>query len=83
MSIDNYYTATINAKSRSQDMIRRAENERLASIARQHRSHTAAFRPLLDTIGNSLVRLGLDLKERAGTVAELEPTPVQRTRIAG
>jgi len=83
MSFDNYYTTTINAKSRRTDMIRRADRERLAGIARQSRPDTPIYRPVLDNVGNALVRLGLELKERAGAVAEIEPVPGPRTRIAG
>lgn len=83
MSFDNYYTAAINAQSRRNDMIRRADQNRLAGIARQNRTHTPVYRPILDNVGKALVRLGLELKERAGAVAEMEPVPGPRTRIAG
>jgi hypothetical protein len=83
MSFDNYYTATINAKARRNDLVRRADQNRLASIARQNRPGMPIYRPVMDNVGSALVRLGLELKERAGAVVDMEPAPGPRTRIAG
>jgi hypothetical protein len=77
MDYHNYYQYRVHHHFRSQELIARADRERLALIATSHQRRLRFYYPAMARFGRWLIASGLHLQKRYGDLCEL-PTSAHR-----